>query len=871
MISCPVEYFTDNLVFANDKSCWALFELKGFDYDMLSDESKIAIMDRLTLFLANVPSEAKFMILPVAQNLDEHFADLVKSLDRKDQLYDYSSSFTTSVKDYLKSQVEANGRSNDYKTFVSVKLFQEGTISLASQAKEALRFLVQGVITDFNTFMALDLHDIRKSRIESYCKIMERIYADLGKRMELLPVDINTTQWLLRRTMHRGMKQDVRLFTKTAKVHGESWRPTADEISLAANAYLRPQRREMVNLFSGTIHKKGRSLQVEHGNSLSSYQTFLSITNIPEDLSFPDCEWIYLMQQLKKGAEIYIHIRNIEHRDAMKKLDIQRRTADSQLENISKANAEIPNDLWNSKDAIDSIEAELKAAKLPLTETSVTICLADCSPEALEEKAAAVRREYADMNFIVERPLADQLALFLGCLPCTGFTVSDFIMRLTPMALASGLIGATHELGSRKGPYIGTTGAEKKQVYLDLREACLSNISASTTFYGNLGVGKSFNANLVLYLHVLMGAYGLIIDPKGERTHWVEQLPGFSGLVTLVTLSPDARYKGMLDPFSIFRNNIDEAAELAINILSELFRINPKDNIYTALLEALNKVRSHPLPSMQALTDILAGFPESDPLHTDAVMLARKIKLLQEAGMSQLLIGNGTEQAISLTNRLNILQIQNLRLPDPNARKEDYTQEENVSIVLMMVVTAFCRKFMHAHPNQFKVMLFDESWMLGKTTEGEKLMSYVARMARSLYTAMILNGHSVTDLPNEGIRNTITYKFCFKTGSTSEAERMLDFLRLEKTETNINLLTKLGNAQCLFQDLNGRVGVLQFDAVFSDLIQVFSTTPVDISTLPTKEAQSIETQSTEPQHAQYNGPAPTVSDPEPDFLKYEVI
>ena len=234
---------------------------------------------------------------------------------------------------------------------------------------------------------------------------------------------------------------------------------------------------------------------------------------------------------------------------------------------------------------------------------------------------------------------------------------------------------------------------------------------------------------------------------------------------------------------------------------------------------------------MQLLADILSSFPKEDSLQEDALLLARQIKLLQNAGMSQLLIGNGTEKAISLDNRLNILQVQNLKLPSPDTKKEDYTQEENISTVLMMVITAFARKFVHSHKNNFKVILFDESWMLGKTVEGEKLMSYVARMSRSLYTSMILNGHSVTDLPNEGIRNSITYKFCFKTGNIAEAERMLDFLKLEKTKDNIQLIMSLGNAQCLFQDLNGRVGVLKFDAVFDDLIKVFSTTPVDASSI----------------------------------------
>ena len=549
-----------------------------------------------------------------------------------------------------------------------------------------------------------------------------------------------------------------------------------------------------------------------------------------------------MLQQHNKNAEIYIDIKNIENREALKKIDYQRRAANSQIENIQKANAEIPDDLLESKEEIDALESILKTYKFPLSQVSVTICLSDSNIERLEEKAEYIRKEYEDLNFSIERPLTDQISLFMQTVPTVSFMVSDFIMKFTPTAIASGIIGATHDLGDPVGAYIGTTGVENKPVFLDLKQACLSNTSASTTFYGNLGVGKSFNANLLTYLHVLYGAYGLIIDPKGERTHWVDEMTALNGLITLVTLSANPYYKGSLDPFNIFKDDISEANDLAINILSELFKINPKDTKYTALLEALNNMKNENLPSMERLADILADFPPNDELKKDALLLSRQIKLLQTSGMSQLLIGNGTEKAITLNNRLNILQVQNLKLPSPDTKKDDYTQEESISTVLMMVITAFARKFVHSHKNNFKVILFDESWMLGKTIEGEKLMSYVARMSRSLYTSMILNGHSVTDLPNEGIRNSITYKFCFKTGNANEAERMLDFLKLEKTDDNIRLITELENAQCLFQDLNGRTGILNFDAVFQDIIDLFSTTPVDASSTAVESISEVPTQ-----------------------------
>jgi hypothetical protein len=827
MFECPIDYFVDNLIFNHDRSCWAVYELQGYDYDLLSDESKISILNKLTLFIANVVSEAKFMIVPVMQDLDTHFDGLIKGLRPTDPLYEIAISQANATREYLQKNIDINGKNNDYKTFVAVKLQKDGEMELAAQAKEVLDFIVRGVINDFNAFMQVDSKDILDSKIDGYRKLAEQVYLEQNKRLALVATDTNTTQWLLRRMMYRGLAKDIKLFRKS---HSEAWNPSAMEVELAGVKYLRPRKREIVNLFSGVIRKNDHTLQIEHGNEIS-YQTFLVITNIPEDLSFPDCEWIYLLQQYNKQAEICIHIRNIEHREALKKLDYRRRAANSQLENIERANSEIPDDLWDSKDAIDELEAELKAAKLPLVQTSIIICLADNNQEELEKKATLIRKEYEDLNFIVERPLTDQFALFMQCIPSVSFTVSDFIMQLTPMALASGLIGATHELGDYVGPYIGTTGVEKKHVFLDLRQACLSNVSASTTFYGNLGVGKSFNANLLTYLHVLYGAYGLIVDPKGERTHWLTDLVALRKHITLVTLSPDQKFKGMLDPFNIFRENIDEAAELAINLLTELFKIQPKDLQHTALLEAIDQIRGEEIPSMQKLAEILDNFTPEDDLSKPAKLLSRQIRLLRNSGMAQLLIGDGTEKAIRLDNRLNILQIQNIKLPSPDTKKEYYTQEETVSTVLMMVITAFARKFIHSHPHSFKVLLFDESWMLGKTIEGEKLMSYSARMSRSLYTSMILNGHSVTDLPNEGIRNSITYKFCFKTSNIAEAERMLDYMQLEKTKSNIELIMGLQNAQCLFGDLNGRVGILKFDAVFQDLIDVFSTTPIDASTI----------------------------------------
>ena len=306
--------------------------------------------------------------------------------------------------------------------------------------------------------------------------------------------------------------------------------------------------------------------------------------------------------------------------------------------------------------------------------------------------------------------------------------------------------------------------------------------------------------------------------------------------INIITLSSDEADRGKLDPFIIYKENLEEAGELALNILAELYKLNPKDDEYLVVLEAIKWTKQQAKPSMSALADRLMNFPDSDEFRNVARRVGRRIALLREAGMSGLLFGTGDEEALNLKNRINILQIQNLAMPDPQTPKDDYTQEETVSTVLMLPIASFAKKFALSDRSIFKMILFDESWALSSTQMGIKLMNFLARMGRSLNAGCIFIGHSVNDLKGEGIKNAITYKFCFKTTEINEVKRVLEFLDLEITDENIKEVQNLENRECLFMDLERRVGKLKFDAVFEHLINAFSTTPVEKA----KESEECE-------------------------------
>ena len=848
MNQCPVTYFTENLIFNIDKSVWAVFRLRGYDYDFLETPSKITMLNRVTRFLSGILSDAQLLIVPVEQNTKEQFRRMRQQLRRTDPLFDAAYSHSVGTEEYLEKQSGGNAEINDYAFYLAAKLSDSNELELLSGIRDLYQFFIKNPANAVNVWMNTDTYDILGSRLEKSRRMAEKFFSSQRKKMELEKVTGEELQWLLRRPAFRGLATKDKLFYRNHSY--EEWQPKAEELQIGEETIRRPLKKDVAHLFSGSIRSRGRILEVDQDGK-KSYQTFLVLTHIPDEIEYPGCEWLYMLQQYNIWAEVCLHIHAISYRESIRKLDHKKQEIDSELDTVEEAGARTPEELLSGSSYADEMESELRAMKAPILETTVSICLASDNLEELEENVIILRNAYEDMQFVIERPFADQYRLYLNHIPSVGNMVREYLMQLTPMALASGVIGAVHELGDGKGPYIGTTGAERKQVFLDMGRACLLNKSASATFYGNLGYGKSFNANLLICLNVLYGGYGLIFDPKGERAHWQKKFRIFQGMISAVSLEPKPEYAGKLDPYVMYRDDIDAANELALNVLGELLRISPTAGEYTALLETARRMKEEQkngrTPSMSLFCEILgSSFRRSDELYDKAKSLSRRISLQREVGMSMLLYGNGDEDAVQLDNRLNIIMIQNLQLPSPETAKADYTSEELLSTVIMMVIGHFAKKFALTPRPAFKSILFDESWALGKTSEGVKLYDFLTRMGRSLYAGVILNGHSVLDLPTEGIRNTISYKFCFHTDNESEAARMCEYMGIASTPENQEELMGLRNAECMFRDLDGHVGKLEFDAVFQDFIDIFSTTP---------------TQETRDQEAEENLPG---ADPDPE-------
>lgn len=830
IIECPINYFENNLYFNAARSCWAAYKLKGFNYDFQSNSTQLNILVNLAQTIKNV-AHAKIMIVPTTEDVELHYSRLKKKIRPKDVLYEAATLHAEQTCDYLKKAGQEYW--NDYTTYLIVKLQDEAVDEIELAGKQILEFM-RSPIYSLTSLLLLNPEDITTVAYKKFTALEQEVYQTLNACVELLPLTSAETQWLLKRTGYKGLKQPVKLnkvlVTTTdertgevKKEYTEDWTPYIEKGKQREVEYYRPHKNDVANMFAGRLKCEGnKGISITHDDGAVSYQSYLVLTNVPEAIDFPGKEWIYQLQKQPMQIEVCIDIENVHYKKAEEALNLKQTEVNTQVENIQKANAMIPSKLREATAQIESLKRELGDNKLPMSKTVVSICLAGADQKQVESDVKELKLYFDKNDFTAERPGADQLKLYMQHIPGTESYARDFIKQLSPFIIAGGVFGVNNRVGDNVGYYIGT--ANGKPVYLNIGQASLGDKSPAGTLYGDLGYGKSFNVNMLLFLHVLYGAYGLVICPKGERKHW-KSMPLIGEYVNLVELTTDAQNKGKLDPYNMYPDDLDYASELAANIIIELLGLKASGNEYVVLMESIKVVKKSTNPSMLKLVETIESVNKSDAYYEHAVHLSRNLKAIMDSGTSRLLFGDGTEEAININGRLNVIMLQGITFPDEGIPKQDYSPEQRIATVLMFMVFAFSKKFAQMHPGVLKMTVVDESWALKAIPSGSALIDWLARMGRSLYHAILLNGHSVLDLPSEKLRIAMTYKFCFHTSDEDEAVRMLEYLKLDVTKDNINTLMSLRNGECLFSDLYGRVSRLKFDIVFEDLIRFFSTTP----------------------------------------------
>jgi hypothetical protein len=823
-IEFPIVYFEQNLIFNHDKTVWAIYQLESFVYDHLSEQQKIDRLITQTSLLTLLTDRFHILWLPRTHDITEHNERLKERLNGP--MKKWGKKYIDTMDSYLNNNYNAVDGSNnaDFGAYLAVYLPKSDSKDLVEQV-ESLASEIKKMILHPKRFIenmaGINEPEIFEHEFQAYNVKERQIYDRLSRKMKVKRASQGDIEWLIKRNFWWGIADPV-----LRSIDEDGWNPKKSKGERGGLSTFLYDSRQVLTLTEGDIDashpRRMKITQLHDGEDKQVYHAYLSLSELPESMEMPGSEWLYSAATLPFPVEMSIKVDVLEARDALKKLAKKKMDIEGQVKNIHEAGASVPLDLQEKQERAMYLEDNYKKNKNPTFITHITFGIYHTDLNMLKSNIRIIQDHYRDFgNIHIELPAGDQWLLFNDFIPGSPRYVSDYIQRIPPETLASGMVGATQELGDGKGLYIGTTGRLDHPVYFDPGHASQINRSPSITVTGTLGGGKSVTANLLAYQNgAVLGGKSLIFDPKGERTNWPHDLPELEGQIQVATLSSAKEDMGKLDPF-VMLEDIETAKEAAVEILAYLSSTKTNSAEYSYISRAVHQVAAMEKPYLAKCVEVLFEMGKDRP---QAHQLAEILESFETLSFAKLLFGTGGENTIQMDYAINILQVQNLRMPSPDKLPENYSLDEKMSVALMFAIARFAHKFIYHNRSIMKFVLMDEAWALLGTQAGKALADMVVRTGRSLNGGAIFVTQNATDVAGD-LAGNIGVKFAFRDSDRAKIEKTLTYFGLEITQENLDMIKNLDNGQCLMQDIYGRVGLVRIDVVFQHLFDCFDTRP----------------------------------------------
>ena len=806
----PIKYIDNNLVWNKDNEVFAYYELIPYNYSFLSAEQKFIVHDSFRQLIAQ-SREGKIHALQIAtessiRSMQEQSKKLVTG-KLKEVAYQKIDEQTEA----LVSMIGDN--QVDYRFFLGFKLMvTEEQLNLKNIKKSAWLTFTE-FLHEVNHTLMNDFVSMPNDEINRYMKMEKLLENKISRRFKVRRLEINDFGYLMEHLYGRDgiAYEDYEYQLPKKKLKKETLIKYYDLI--------RPTR--------CVIEESQRYLRLEHGDK-ESYVSYFTVNAIVGELDFPSSEIFYFQQQqFTFPVDTSMNVEIVENRKALTTVRNKKKELKDLDNHAYQAGSETSSNVVDALDSVDELETDLDQTKESMYKLSYVIRVSAPDLDELKRRCDEVKDFYDDLNVKLVRPAGDMLGLHSEFLPASKRYINDYVQYVKSDFLAGLGFGATQQLGETTGIYMGYSVDTGRNVYLQPSLASqgikgtVTNALASA-FVGSLGGGKSFCNNLLVYYSVLFGGQAVILDPKSERGNWKETLPEIAHEINIVNLTSDKDNAGLLDPFVIMKN-VKDAESLAIDILTFLTGISSRDGEkFPVLRKAVRSVTQSDSRGLLHVIDELRR--EDTPISRN---IADHIDSFTDYDFAHLLFSDGTvENAISLDNQLNIIQVADLVLPDKDTTFEEYTTIELLSVSMLIVISTFALDFIHSDRSIFKIVDLDEAWAFLNVAQGETLSNKLVRAGRAMQAGVYFVTQSSGDVSKESLKNNIGLKFAFRSTDINEIKQTLEFFGIDKDdENNQKRLRNLENGQCLLQDLYGRVGVVQIHPVFEELLHAFDTRP----------------------------------------------
>ena len=256
---------------------------------------------------------------------------------------------------------------------------------------------------------------------------------------------------------------------------------------------------------------------------------------------------------------------------------------------------------------------------------------------------------------------------------------------------------------------------------------------------------------------------------------------------------------------------------------NEIYSLRNKEEFHSAFLDSLDKHLA--LRERGEKVGMLTVFRDLEKHRSKAVRVSANllVKMVQNSILS-LCFSDGQNQAVDTDSRITVLEVTGLDLPTDE--KDELSDSQIKSLVVMYALGHYCHKFGSENRKQETIIFLDEAWFFNATAVGRGIIKRIKRVGRSENNFLVLITQSVDDTADEDDGTGFGTIFAFN--SDTEAEKVLNRLKIPVTDETISWFESMTMGQCIFRDTFGRCERITVDGLFPEINVLFDTVETDM-------------------------------------------
>lgn len=824
-LAVPFKAVKDNILLTQDNEAWAYFNIEALSISDNDEEGIAKRQTQLSLLFDRLADFEDFELRLYNRDLDlvNRYKELQPSLAT-----DMGETPVQMIVDEI-SAITATGVSQTIERFVlGIKLHNQNSGKVIKQATNAMNNFVDELAGWFNYEKPFDeklFDNFRPSEKQAYEKVG---YLDHTRRLTT-----DELVHLMRNNFIQGQLHDFRKVGHERDIFKLSDTVIDDG---AVSGYVK-----LVN--DDNVRYVAKLVLSTTPENITGFHLFRLVQNMsyPIDINlkahYYKSEGIYGLS-VRAGQSLKTASNNVKER-------YQAEGFSSSKDDNTVEIAEVLNDHISEKKNFFS--------------TLVTFTVSAEDIETLHDRVDNLIEFFKSMDVIIVKPIGEQKRLFYYDL--MGSDVSQnryWVQLLTSEGIGELLFAVNQQVGSNIGFYIGRGApktvanstqdaleSSKRLVFFnplitnEILDGSTSTTSPNIMITGKTGRGKSYLTKIILKIIQLSNAKAIYFDPKQEMRKWYSAVlndqtfkadyPDEYTLlnnVRFVTLDvSDKTNYGVLDPFIVIdvrhttgqTQSGEESLKATVQeIFKQIYRDYGSLIAETELDLAINKIiQKRQAGETVGMLDVIEELAQNED--EDVKHLAKFLSGKVTRSSLSLVFSHGESEGLKLNNRITILETAGLTLPQHDKAKQDYTEFEVASMIVMTVLGVFSRTFATRDYDEKTVEIFDEAWTFTTSDIGSRIFNEMARIGRSANNLLIPVTQSVHDVKSDN------FGVLFAFDEDKEQPDILQHVGLPVNDDNIKELGNMVMGQCFMKDIYGRVEKITVDEPLVAMQRAYQT------------------------------------------------